>query len=224
MKRKHTLSLAERAFVSAMDVANYVYVGTSARDFVEEMVKSFGPRGYLAWMKMGATVIPVLSKAFGPTIGQHLIGIGAMWNGCTYCGRGHTMAGNLIHFKETGELFPLDEHDIIPLQRMTDAEIVERLKTILAAPEHARALQLFLRQLELKNGTAGSPTPDDEALKLSIAAWDWTTECTIMLEHEEVPVAAPISKDKENTRRYLEARAKERARRGDPTVRGATTS
>lgn len=211
MKRKEHLSLPEKLMVKFGDVFTLMSYGYVQTIMTEEMIRTFGIGGYMRWAKAATTVLKELGGRYDDAIAQLLLGVAAMWNGCTWCGQGHIKAHNVMRFKESGELFPLDEADIIPLQRMRDEEVLARLRVLLSDPKHATVLRLIERQYALKTLTAEGTTDDDEFLRASIAAWDWATECSIMVPSDVVvPATAPVGKDKETCQRYDEARARAR--------------
>jgi hypothetical protein len=176
--------------------------------FGEEMINTLGFRGVAQAGKDLEASSQTVMRLFGDRDGQLLIGMAALWNGCTFCSVGHVHAANLYHLRDHGELFPLDEREVLPLQRLRDVEVMRRLREKFAAPAFARTLALLVRQQELKTGTAADTTPDDEGLRLALAAWDWLNECTITTEVVDVPPLCNLARDRQLRARYQAARAR----------------
>lgn len=201
------LSLGQRLGVGVGMLYSKLAYGDPAGDFVEEMIRALGFKGFLDWSKMAGTTLQALEERYGPAIAQLLTAIVAMWNGCTYCSKGHTLAANVHHHKATGELLPLDEEYVYWLQRLRDEEVMQKLSAWFAGEEHARTRQLLERLYQIKTGTAEGDTDDDPYLRAINGAWDWATQCTIMVDVIEVPPLAPIGKDRAAVAAYRDARA-----------------
>lgn len=203
---REPLSLGQRLSVGVGMLYSKIAYGQFAGDFVEEMIRALGFKGFMDWGMMAGSTLQSLEERYGPAIAQLLTGIVAMWNGCTYCSKGHTLAANVHHHKDTGGLLPLDEEYVYWLQRLRDDEVMEKLRDWFAGEEHARIRQLLDRLYEIKTGTAQGETEDDPYLTAINGAWDWATQCTIMVDAIEVPPLAPIGKDKAAVSAYREAR------------------
>jgi hypothetical protein len=213
--RRETLPFGERAMLRVMDAYSRVFMGVSSLEFSTELVKSFGMKGFMAWGQMAQTVLKDLAAHFGDADAQMLIGAAAFWNGCTYCGTGHTYAANLLRFKQTGKLFPLDEGEVRLLQRHTDREILEFWDSEFG--EWRRELTMLKRLWELKFTKPTDTRADDAYIQMAIAAWDWATECTVLMDVTPVPPPHRIGADKANTSAYEAARS---TWRGDRKTRG----
>lgn len=212
MKRKEHLSLGEKGMVVFGNLFTRMTMGYVQPIMIEEMIRTFGVGGYMRWAKAAEGVMKLMGGRHDDAIAQLMLGLAAMWNGCTWCGQGHIKAHNVMRHKERGEMFPLDENAIMPLQRLRDSEVLARLRELLADPKYATELRLIERQYELKSLTATGTDDDDDMLRASIAAWDWATECSIMVPPDVVvPATAPIGKDKKACRAYDEARSVWRA-------------
>jgi hypothetical protein len=97
--------------------------------------------------------------------------------------------------------------EIIALQTHRDEEVVSQLRERFVVDRYSRLLTLVLRQHQLKAGSAEQTTPDDDGLKLALAAWDWLNECTITSRVENVPPLCDLAKDDALIGRYRAARA-----------------
>jgi hypothetical protein len=177
--------------------------------FGAEMIYTMGFRGVARAGKQLDESARRITQLFGDRDGQLLMAMAAMWNGCTFCSVGHVYAANLYHFREGGSLFPLDEREVTSLQRRRDGEVIEDLR-LRFATELPRTWALLLREFDLKSGRAAGSTPDDDGLRLALAAWDWLNECTITTDQADVPPLCILAKDKALIQRYRAARESSR--------------
>lgn len=182
-------------------------------DFLSEMVRVLGVRGFFKWSASIDQMMKEATAQFGAAEAQWLIGTAAMWNGCRYCSVGHTLAGNVLHFGETGKLYPLDEVEIHDMQELRDGEILEEFRKRLSG-EYDVIMGLIERLYGLKYGDL---TPQDEADRMLlglIACWDLINECSIIADQEDPHTAqplAPVAKKRDWVAGYRAAREAERA-------------
>jgi len=205
MNRNRKLSIAERLVIAMGNLYTKMNFGYINEAFNETLVRGVGIKGYFGWADAAGKALAALTAKYGSAHAQYVIGWSAMLNGCAWCGVGHIRAGNIILFKEKGVLFPIDDAEILELQRKTDREIAavahERLST-----SYPDILALLERVHVLKRGEPAGA--DDTAIVLGIAAWDWVNECSILMDHNQVlPAQAPINKDKATVTAYDTARA-----------------
>lgn len=173
--------------------------------------------GLLGLMKWGARVdanVAASSAALGEAATQFHMALAGMFYGCTFCSRGHLYAANLYYFRDTGQLFPISEHDIVPLMDKRDSEIIAYLDEVLAAsPEVSEFVVNAKRQLALAHDEVEPETDVDGHLAALNGSWDWITYCTVPVGYvEEVTPQAKIARDKALIARYQAART---AARGD---------
>ena len=217
-RERRPLTLKETIFKTVGMVYSKLNYGDWCPEFAEEMVRILGTDGFMEWGKNAGAAQEANTRIFGATNAQLLTGMVAMLNGCTYCGKGHIYAANVHHFKETGELLPLDELAIYWLQRQRDEEILAYLRDAFQGEAHKERLRLLERLYEIKGGHAEPEGEEDHALAGINGAWDWATECTITLKIVDVPVLDNIGKDRKLVAAYNEARAAFREKNPPPEV------
>lgn len=201
-----TLGMGERAFLKAMDFVSLLTQGYTAA-FSEELLRQHGIRGFLKHAGTMTEGWKLLVEQFGARTAHLLAAFGSFWNGCGYCATGHVLGHNLLLYREKGELFPLDEHQLPELMRLPDREVLARLRQDLASrPE---LLALLERQHALKQG-AQVVHAEDHALACANSLYDWVNECSIVVEGSGPPFD-PVAKDKALCERYAQARAQARA-------------
>lgn len=206
------LSLSQRAVEAAMVRVTKMLQGYTPL-FFDELIAMLGIAGFFKWAGLMGKAIEDLDKRWGHAIGQLLIGSAAMWNGCRHCGIGHTYAGNLVWFKEKGELFPLSERRIISMQKLRDEDALAEIERLLGQ-NHPEIFALYERLFLLKYGEAVPENDDDMLLLRTVAGWDLVNECSIMTDVSDPNEVEPLSwvaKDKPLIARYREARDAEDA-------------
>jgi len=176
--------------------------------FMEEMVRTYG---VVRLARHGLTLNAILvdlEARYGPVDSQLLLGFASFWEGCTYCSRGHVLAANLFHFRDTGELLDLQAADVLTLRRHPDEQILEELRGRFAGrPALWAAVQ---RQHQLLTGRGGDPQPDDPILEATLCMASWLAECTIVLvDSDTLPPALhrDVASDHELLDAYRRARA-----------------
>lgn len=210
------LTFLEKVFVKVGSAYSKKMYGDATPSFIAELIRTLGIKGFFEWGKQTDEVKAIMAAEWGSWFeGEMLLGFGAMWNGCTYCSRTHVAAGNVYFHKEKGKLFPISEDEILDLQLLQDDEVIGVLKDRLQDPEHERILRLLLRQVELKRMTVQPDGREDQLIQMATNAWDWATECSIVVNRDPVPPISPIGKDRAAVDAY-------RAARGGPQPKAGT--
>jgi hypothetical protein len=176
--------------------------------YLDQVVREHGLRGMFTTVP---TVDRVWKKAntwFGEQDAHLLAGMGSLWNGCAYCAVGHLWAHNLLFFEKTGELFPLDEAEVMGLLQLPDDEIIAILRQRLAPFEQQR--QLVERQYRLKRGAPVESVVDSH-LDVCNALYDWVNDCTIQPTERPAALMDRKGRDLALRERYEKARSQARA-------------
>lgn len=205
-------SFVERAVSGAVRQFTQLALGYDP-EFLSEMVRVLGVRGFFKWSASIDRMMKAAAQAFGEAQAQWLIGTAAMWNGCRYCSVGHTLAGNVLHFGETGTLFPLDEVEMHAMQEKRDSEILEEFRRRLET-DHNKTLGLLERLYGLKYGDLVPNDEQDRLLLGIVACWDLINECSIIADQEDPHHAQPlaaVAKNRDLVARYRAAREQQRA-------------
>lgn len=222
MSTLRKLTLPQRVFLRMLQGMLRLTYGSEIA-FAEELVGYHGIFGYIAYARATYPIWFQLADFFTERDANLVASFASFWNGCDYCAYGHLYAYNLMYFQETGQLFPVDEQEVLELLSLRDTQIIETLKGRLAAPEHARAREFLERQYELKLGKAVATTKTDEMLNKSLAYYDWVNECSIMSDAPAPPLGT-VGRNKALMKRYAEARSPERARRAAESAARAARS
>lgn len=205
------LGFFERLAAEALDKSWQAYTGYSTI-FMGEMIRTFGVKNALEVMGAMGKATSALEKSFGPIGAQLALGIAGTWNGCRFCGTGHLLAANLVHYRETGTLLPLDERMVLEFEKLSFEQMRARLQEIFSAPEHAERAAMVDRLIALELGDAPRPDTSDEALSLGIEVWSIVNECstaiTFDMDLDVVPALSTVAKDKALLRKYRIARGR----------------
>lgn len=195
-----TISLLRRLEVAAQGF----YV-----PFDEEIMRSYGLRGFFSALTTSAIAWIKLVKHFGEKDAQLLACYSSMFNGCRHCGFGHMYALNLIHLAETNSLYPIRPEDILSHMRDTDDQILAWLHAQLAGPAFDRQRYLLSRLHAICYGQVEQDSqPDDALLRLAQKFYAFWNECSVTAEPTTSPLGA-VSKDHALIARYHRARAAE---------------
>lgn len=200
------LTFVEKLFVKIGSAYSRRHYGDATPQFIAELIRHLGVKGFFAWGEATDQVKDLLAQRWDWATGEFLLGFGALWNGCTYCSRTHIAAGNVYWHHEKGELFPISEDEVIALQRLLDHEILSHIEERLSDAKYDDIRKLLLRQFELKAQRGGAAQGDDDHIEMANDAWDWATECSIVVERDPVPPISPIGKNKAAVAAYRAAR------------------
>lgn len=162
--------------------------------FIRELVRTYGLAGMKQFGEVMERAVGGLSARFGDETGQVLIGMSAVWNGCAYCTIGHLYAANVLYFRRTGRLFPIDEREVPRWHAMTDERLEALTLERLAADEFDDLRRLLRRQFTLRREGPSAIADDDDKLIVDInAAWEIVNECSIIIESTKVPPLHPVA-------------------------------
>jgi len=203
------LSFAERVGATAIGWISRITFGYWPA-FTRELVRTYGLDGVKQWGEAVEGAMGGLSERFGEETAQLIIAMAAVWNGCSYCTTGHLYALNILYFKRTGRLFPIDEREVPRWYTMTDDRLVERIIERLGDAEFAEMVPLLKRQYQIRTeGDEIASSEEDELIVKANAAWDLVNECSIVIETSQIP---PLHPGAARARGVQKAYAKKRGR------------
>lgn len=145
-------------------------------------------------------------RVFGP-LRTHLLAVAiSLANGCRYCTFGHAYALQLTYLRARDALFPLDEHAITGLHRLSPDEIRGRL---IAAAEQAGLDDegpWIDRTLELTTGARQPTEPDDARPAHLVRMFGVLNACGIAGNVEPDQAHDPANRDHALRDRYAQLR------------------
>ena len=172
---------------------------------MKEIVGRRGPLGALGWFLANMPRYERTLKVLGP-LRTHLLCVEiSLLNGCPYCTYGHAYAFELHYLRERGRLFPLDEHEIVALNRLEPDLLFRHLEEALR-DGLADEIPLLHRLVALRGGEVGAPAEHDRRLRHLLRMFTVLNTCGI--EGQVAPDEAhdPINKDRELKERYAALR------------------
>lgn len=206
MPERPPLPLLKRVFADMMNSMLYLMEGYRA-PFGRELYRTYTFGQVMEWNRRVMKVIKTMEKELGPWQGQLCIALSAVWNGCEFCAQGHTYASNLLYFKATGKLLPVDENEMPRLQRMKDSALMDELRKRFGADEFKQLLARIERMYALHEGA--QPTQSgDEVLHAVNATWQWVNECSIISPTTPVPPLNAIGKQAKVVEAYHQLRGR----------------
>jgi len=173
---------------------------------IDEIVDHLGAGGAIKWFAGNLPNYEDTMKKWGP-LRTHLLCVEAsLLNGCSYCIHAHAYAFELHYFKQSGALFPLDEHAIVALRDKPDDELKVALNAALRASEVPDEAELF-EQLWTQKFSSKPPESDAELrIRHLLSMFEMLNFCGIDRQVPFDHAHDPINKDRELKRRYAEAR------------------
>jgi len=197
-----TLTPPERLILWLMRESDRLVTGVP-NPFVEELVRRSGFRAILTFLVVATKVSRSLDKRYGLVLSNVVTGFVGMWNGCRHCGVGHIYAANLVHFDETGELYPIAEVDVPLLEEMTYEASMARVRELLAGEAFAEHLRVLERLYALRSG-AEPRGEEDRLLALALACWAWMNDCSVPVTYDMQVKVVPAIMDKRRRARVVD--------------------
>jgi hypothetical protein len=126
------------------------------------VVRQFGPARAVLWFCANMPRYLLTLRAFGG-LRTHLVGTAiSLIYGCPYCSYGEAYAFQLIHLRDRGKLFPLDEDEMGKLCGKPPAAIRHCLVSALRASGLHNEVPIVERTIALAAGADLRPTEPDE--------------------------------------------------------------
>lgn len=180
-------------------------------NFIRPLVNQKGALRSLFWFAPNMLKYEGILEKWGP-IHTHVLAtaISAI-NGCEYCTFGHAYALELAYLKETGQLFPLTERDLVALCGQTEADIVNTLEQALIAANLENEILSLQRMSELYRRPELATTHHDQQLTHLITMFATLNACGMKSNIPTDQAHDPINKNRMMRDRYIALRETERA-------------
>jgi hypothetical protein len=179
-------------------------------NLIAEIVERLGALGSLAWFVQNLPRYELTMKVWGP-LRTHAACLGAsLMNGCSYCVYAHSYAFELYYFRERGELFPFDEHQIVALRDKSDVELRKVLDDAFRATRLTVEANDLATLCALKFSERMPHGRDERRLAHILQMFDILNYCGLDSLATFDEAHDPINKDAALRARYAEARLKHR--------------
>jgi len=137
----------------------------------------------------------------------HLMAVGiSSLTGCPYCTYGHAYSFQLNYFKNRAKLFPVDEHEMVKFNALSESELINTLNDLYDSHGFEESKSDINRYMILKDKPELAESKDDKRILQLIEVFKLLNFCGIKNKTESDFAHSPINKDVENKRNYEEAR------------------
>jgi hypothetical protein len=199
-------TLVTRAAAAAAGLVQDIQVGYR-EPFLEHIFRTFAIAGATAVGNAVEASVAALTTRWGERTAWILVAFSSQGRGCPHCSFGFMYAANLMHFRDTQTLGPIDEREMVLSLAWTDAETRRWVQERLASGPWADALAPLEQLWALRDGAAAT-SDDDRLLVHILAAWTLVTECSLQVRIGEVPPLHPrLVRDRRLQRDYRAARS-----------------
>lgn len=176
-------------------------------NLMEDIVDQHGTVRSVAWFARNMPRYEKILARFGPVRTHLVTTVLSLVNGCGYCSYGHAHAFQLHHFRQTGQVFPLSEQDLLDRTGAERGTILADIGAALEQAGVAEEIPWLERTFELVDGVRDPDGQADDDLLHLAAMFDWLNACGIQAQTEPDGAHDPINKDTELRQRYADARA-----------------
>ena len=193
-------------------------------NIVGAFVKQKGAVRSLFWFAKNMLRYEGIREKLGP-IRTHVLATGvSALNGCSYCVFGHGFALGLVHLKQTGQLFPLTERELMDLCGQSEADILTTMERALTkASLRSEVLPLErLRELWQRPGLA--TTKQDRDLVHLNKMFTTLNLCGVKRHIQRDQAHDQLNKDRALRDRYIALRRTERSQPAMVLSSGITSS
>ncbi len=172
---------------------------------MEHVVTLLGPAQALWWFVRNMPRYERTLSVLGP-VRTHLVAMTvSLLNGCRYCAYGHAYALELVHYRATGVLFPVDARTLAGWTGLPAAELRSRLRSVLQEADlHVDVLWMD-KALDIADG-ARPMDRDELRIEHLVRMFRLLNTAGIAGDVEPDEAHDPINKDVELKRRMARER------------------
>jgi len=165
----------------------------------------------LTWFLLNMPRYERTVKDWGPVRTHLLVTEISVLNGCPYCTFGHAYALQLFYFKETGQVLPVDEQQIVAWHTLDEAAVIDQFKSLVqstALTEHQHRLD---RMLLLRQGAEQPASKEDRQILHLLTMFSFLNQCGISGKATPDQAHDPVNKDMALKAEYRRLREESRA-------------
>jgi hypothetical protein len=178
----------------------------TAPSLIGEIVDRLGALRSLGWFASNLPRYELTLRKWSPARTHLLCVEASLLNSCAYCAHAHALSFQLHYFKNSGSLFPLDEHAMIALRDGSDSELRAALKGALEKAKMSEDCSLFDELWNIKFAGKKPSTDEERRVGHILSMFDMLNYCGIDSQRPFDHAHDPINKDAELKKLYAEAR------------------
>jgi hypothetical protein len=171
------------------------------------IVENLGAARALGWFACNMPRYEWTRRTFGPFRTHLLTTAVSLVNGCRYCTFGHAYALQLTYLRDRDDLFPLDEHTITALLRLSTADIRDRLVNAAQSAGLGSEVPWIDRTFALAVGTQQPVDRDDSRLAHLVRMFGVLNACAIAGDVVPDEAHDPANRDRALKDSYARRRA-----------------
>ena len=118
-------------------------------------------------------------KDWGPIRTHLLVTEISVLNGCPYCTYGHAYALQLHYFKETGQLLPVDENEMVAWHTLSEAEAIGQFRSLIQSSKLIGEHQTLGRMLVLRQDNEQPASKEDDQILHLVKMFSFLNQCGI---------------------------------------------
>lgn len=173
---------------------------------VAAVVDQLGAFSASWWLWANVSQYEKTREQMGP-LRTHLLVTGiSLLNGSSYCTHGHARALGLVYFERSGQLFPLDEDEMLELQGLDGFELRLRFERVLRDAGLAEEVSAFDRMVAIATGVAIGELPQDDEIRHLVEMFAVLGLCGVRADVSPDGAHDPIGGASELVDRYDRAR------------------
>ncbi|MEM9944749.1 MAG: hypothetical protein AAF810_01610 [Cyanobacteria bacterium P01_D01_bin.36] len=191
-------------------------------NLIRPLVRQKGAVRSLFWFIPNMLKYEGILERWGP-IRTHLVAVHlCAINGCRYCVFGHAYALELTYLKQTGQLFPLTEHQLMNLCGQNEADILTTLQHALTEANLNGEILTLQRLGELYHRPELATTQSDHQLTHLIRLFATLNACGIKSNLQTDQAHDPINKNRAMRDRYQALRQSQQSTPANTQPTGVT--
>jgi hypothetical protein len=164
-------------------------------NLMRHIVEQHGAVSALSWFVQNMPTYKKTLKEWGAIRTHLLTAVISVLNGCPYCTYGHAYALQLHYLKDKGHLMPVDEHEIVAWHTLSEAEAIDRFRSLIKSSGLLPELQVFERMLLLRQGIEQAIIREDHKILHLIEMFSFLNRCGITGKTSPDQAHDPINKD-----------------------------
>ena len=165
----------------------------------------------LSWFLLNMPRYERTVKDWGPVRTHLMVTEISVLNGCPYCTYGHAYALQLLYLKQTGQLLPVDEQQIVAWHALDEAAAIDQFKSLVQSTELAEYQHRLDRMLLLRQGAELPASKEDHRILHLLSMFGFLNQCGINGKTTPDQAHDPVNKDTALKEKYRQLREESRA-------------